>query len=117
MVLILFTMAFVIGPAIFLVLARYDGRLWPLALSASFLVLGSLMLRTDINLTLSAAPVPILASLVMMWIAWILVLVLVIRAVRQSFPSRRARRWSRALGAMPTTIPWFGFATAQMMVE
>ena len=64
-----------------------------------------------------AAPVPILASLVMMWIAWILVLVLVIRAVRQSFPSRRARRWSRALGAMPTTIPWFGFATAQMMVE
>ena len=73
MLLILFTMAFVLGPALFLALVRLDPGRGPLALVA--------------------------------------------HAVRAAYPTPGVRRWSRAVGAMGTTVPWFGFAAAQMMVR
>ncbi|WP_415401140.1 hypothetical protein [Tateyamaria sp. SN3-11] len=117
MLLILFTMAFVIGPALYLALAAFDGRLWPLALIASVMVVLSLALRNEASLTLAADPGPVFVSLLLIWLAWILVLVMVHRAACRTLTSRASRRWSRALGAMGTTLPWFGFATAQMMAK
>ncbi|MEL6450234.1 MAG: hypothetical protein AAFQ19_03165 [Pseudomonadota bacterium] len=117
MLLVLFTMAFVLGPALFLVMAQFDGRLWPLALLSSVFVVLSLSLRHEASLRLAVDPGPLFVSLFLIWIAWILVLVLVFRAVRQSVRSRTGRRWARAFCAMGTTVPWFGFATAQMMAE
>lgn len=117
MLLILYTMAFVVGPALFLALARYDGRLWPPALIASVMVVLSLALRNEASMSVAVDPGPLFFSILLIWLAWILVLVLVVRAVRRTYPGPTAQRWARGLGAMGTTVPWFGFATAQMMAE
>mmetsp|Transcript_28313 Transcript_28313/g.52738 ORF Transcript_28313/g.52738 Transcript_28313/m.52738 type:complete len:118 (-) Transcript_28313:7882-8235(-) len=117
MLLILYTMAFVIGPALFLALSHYDGRLWPPAMIASIMVVLSLALRNEAALSVTVDPGPLFFSILLIWMAWILVLVLVVRAVRRTYPNPTAQRWARGLGAMGTTVPWFGFATAQMMAE
>lgn len=117
MVLILFTMAFVLGPTLFLVLVNFDGRRWPLALIASVMVLLSFLLRSEAGLTLGVNPLPVFLSILFIWLAWIVVLVMVVHAVHATYPTRKAHRWSRAIGAMGTTVPWFGFAAAQMMVR
>ena len=117
MVLILFTMAFVLGPALFLVLLQYDGRRWPLALLASVLVVMSFIFRSEASLTLGADRAPVFLSVLLLWLAWVLVMVVVARALQAANPTLTKRRWSRAICAMGTTVPWFGFATAQMMAE
>ncbi|MEO9682398.1 MAG: hypothetical protein ABJF86_06745 [Tateyamaria sp.] len=117
MILLLFTMAFVIGPLLFLVLVQFDGRRWPLALAASIMVLLSFMFRTEASPSFGVDRAPAFLSVVLIWLAWIVVLVMVARAVRLAYPSAKARKWSRAIGAMGTTVPWFGFAAAQMMVK
>ncbi|MEX0312056.1 MAG: hypothetical protein AB3N17_17615 [Tateyamaria sp.] len=117
MVLILFTMAFVVGPALFLVLERMDGQHWPLALLASAFVVASFVLRTDAGVILASNTFATFLSVGFVWLAWVLVMVLVARAVRAAKPTRRARRLVRAAGAMGTTVPWFGFAAAQMMAR
>jgi hypothetical protein len=117
MVLILYTMAFVIGPALFLLLSRQGGRLWPPALVASFMVVLSLALRNEAGMTLTVDPGPLFFSVFLIWLAWIVVLVMVARALRRTYPGLRARRLVRAFGAMGTTVPWFGFAAAQMMAD
>ncbi|WP_299294725.1 hypothetical protein [uncultured Tateyamaria sp.] len=117
MLLILFTMAFVIGPALFLALVRTDGRRWPLALIASVLVVLSFVFRSEASLTLGVDPTPVFLSVLLIWLAWVLVMVIVARAMYAAQPTPTMRRWSRAICAMGTTVPWFGFATAQMMAE
>lgn len=115
MVVVLYTMAFVLGPALFLLLARRGGRRWPLALIASLLVVLSLTFRSEARLTPTLDPVPLFLSVVLIWLAWIVVLAVVMRAVQAASPSRAVHRASRAILAMGTTVPWFGFATARMM--
>ncbi len=117
MVLLLFTIAFVLGPALFLALIGFDGRAWPVALLASVLAVVSFALRNEVMVVLAVDRTSILASILAIWLAWILVLVLVVRAAHRTWPTRKARKIARALGAMGTTVPWFGFATAQMMAE
>ena len=56
-------------------------------------------------------------SVLLIWLAWVLVMVVVARALQAASPTLTMRRWSRAICAMGTTVPWFGFATAQMMAE
>ncbi len=115
MLILLFVMAFVLGPALFLALEQFDGRAWPLALVASALAAVSFALRNEVAVILGATPGTLFVSLLLIWIAWVLVLVLVVRAARRTWPERR--RVARALGAMGTTVPWFGFAAAQMMAR
>ena len=117
MVLALFTLAFVIGPALFLALDRRPARHGLVALAASVLVVVSFALRTDAGVRLTSDPLATLLSVLFIWIAWVLLMVLVAQALRTRFPSRRAGRVVRAVGAMGTTVPWFGFAAAQMMAR
>lgn len=117
MIVVLFTMAFVLGPALFLMLLRLDGQRWPLALVASVLVVLSFRAHSEASLTLTLAPLPVFLSILFIWLAWIIVLVMVTQAMRRTYPTRRAGRWARAFGAMGTTVPWFGFATAQMIAR
>ena len=117
MVFVLFTMAFVIGPALFFVLERVAGRHWPLAFAASVLVMISFLMRSEANLALEFDATRTFVSVLSIWIAWVLVMVLVAGALRRAFPSHRARRMIRIAGALGTTVPWFGFAAAQMMAR
>jgi hypothetical protein len=116
MIFVLFVMAFVLGPALFLILVRIDGQWWPLMLISVLMVAFSFYLRKQANLTVGPAMMSQFLSVMLIWLAWILVLVLVVGAVRRAFPSPAMNKWSRVIGAMGTTVPWFGFVTAQMMM-
>ena len=115
MVVILFAMAFVLGPALFLALLRLEVPPGALMVVASFLVVLSFVLRSEARLTLEFDPVVVLSSVVLIWLAWVSLMVLVAQALFAAVASRPARRAVRAICAMGTTVPWFGFATARMM--
>lgn len=115
MVVVLYAMAFVVGPALFLILGRRQGRRWPLALGASICAALSYALRSDLRVTLAPDPAPLFASVALIWLAWIFVLSMVMRGVLATRPTRTLRRISRAVLAMGTTVPWFGFATARYL--
>ncbi|MBY5933787.1 hypothetical protein KUV51_12320 [Tateyamaria omphalii] len=117
MVVILFIMAFVIGPGLFFLLDRVAGRHWPLAFVASLFVLASFLLRSDAYLTFPFDATRVFLSVTFIWLGWVLVMVLAARALREAFPTARGQRLVRAAGAMGTTVPWFGFAAAQMMAR
>ncbi len=58
---------------------------------------------------------PTLTSIIAMWLAWISALAFGTQALRRSDRSLRMKRWSGVIGALGTTIPWFGLASANMV--
>lgn len=56
-----------------------------------------------------------LASIGLIWIAWVAILAFVAQTFRQQNPRPAMRRWTTVIGALATTIPWFGLASARMM--
>lgn len=117
MLLALFFLAFVVGPALFFKLLRHNGQMWPLALAAVLLAGLGFLLRKGSALPLGSDMARAGESILLLWLAWVLLMVLVVRAVRRIYTTPAARRWSRALGAMGTTLPWFGLAAAKMMAD
>lgn len=56
-----------------------------------------------------------LPGITLVWLGWIGLLIYGAARVQAMMPTPTGRRWTRALGAMGTTVPWFGFASAQMI--
>ena len=61
------------------------------------------------------SPYPGLGAILMIWIAWVVMLAFCVQAIGLRFTSPAARKAALALGAMATTLPWFGLYFAQMM--
>ena len=57
------------------------------------------------------------AGIAAIWIAWIAILAFVTQMLRKNEPSNLVKRWTAVIGALATTIPWFGLASAQMMTS
>lgn len=100
MVLAGFALAFVIGPFIFLGLVRLD------RMRVLYLVAGAGVLMT-IAILLGGV-----WALLPLWGSWILACASV-TIVGMRFV-QGGREWVRALGAIATTAPWFGFAAVQL---
>lgn len=54
-------------------------------------------------------------SVLLIWMAWIGVLAFAAQTLRRNDPSRRMRRWTGIIGALGTTVPWFGLASANLI--
>jgi len=54
-------------------------------------------------------------GLAFIWGGWIGVLAYGTQALRRRDQGGRMRRWTAALGAMGTTVPWFGLASANLL--
>lgn len=54
-------------------------------------------------------------GIALIWFAWIAILAFVAQSIRQRDRHAVVRRWTAIIGAIATTIPWFGLATARMM--
>ncbi len=54
-------------------------------------------------------------SLLLIWLGWIGVLAFGTQALRRAHPGPSTRRWTAVLGAIGTTIPWFGLAWASLV--
>lgn len=55
------------------------------------------------------------ASIALIWLAWIAILAFVAQTLRQHDEHPTMRRWTALIGALATTIPWFGLASARTM--
>jgi len=54
-------------------------------------------------------------GLAFIWGGWIGLLAYGTQALRQIDQGVRMRRWTAVLGAMGTTVPWFGLASANLL--
>lgn len=118
MLVLVYLASFAAGPAAFWVLARRKAE------GIGFALMGLLAL----GLLLLAYLLPRLAGeawrswaysdavlLVVLWFAWIVVLALCVQGARHRLPDGHAQRWAFAIGAVATTLPWFGLLIAQGM--
>ncbi|QUJ76401.1 hypothetical protein KDD17_16190 [Sulfitobacter albidus] len=55
------------------------------------------------------------AGMAFIWGGWIGVLAYGAQALRRVDPGLRMRRWTAVMGAVGTTVPWFGLASASMI--
>lgn len=111
---LLFALGFVAGPLAFWGLAkqpvtrRYALTLW--AVSA-MLILAALIARN----AMPAGPTTGLVVAFAFWLAWIIVMPIIVLTVRNRPLPIRTKRIAYGITAAATTIPWFGLYTAQMV--
>ncbi|MEM6304717.1 MAG: hypothetical protein AAF744_08360 [Pseudomonadota bacterium] len=114
----MFFLFFVAGPLAFRRLltrraTRRQQRALLILMGGSCLV--ALGLRYGLPTPLLAEPRVLGLVLVLLWLTWIAAIALAAQSLRHIDPSRGMMRWSRAIGTIATTAPWFGFATAANM--
>ena len=103
--LIAFAVCFVGGPVLCALLLRLPGTVWALLTLAVCVVLS---VTTALSYRLAGTEGH-LTSLVLLWLSWVL-------ALRSKIDNPTFRRWTLILALLATTLPWFGLATAQLMV-
>lgn len=55
-----------------------------------------------------------LGTILLLWLGWVSLLALITQVLRSRNHSGRMRRWSGVMGAICTTVPWFGLAAANI---
>jgi len=110
-----FLVCFVVGPLLFRAATQHDpsqaqlrGIAWmTIALSvAAMAVRNGLVPQWGSNLVLS------ISGVFLIWLAWIGILAFGTQTLRRVDSSLCMKRWSGVAGAMCTTVPWFGLASA-----
>lgn len=112
---LVFLTVFVVGPLSFRWLTRHaPSRRTQRALVFFCLMMatGGMLLRYGSGAWGDDLITTILA-VVMIWFAWIGVLAYGAQALRLMDTGSRMRRWTDVLGAIGTTVPWFGLASAR----
>ncbi|MCR9111673.1 MAG: hypothetical protein NXH84_00290 [Rhodobacteraceae bacterium] len=115
-----FLLTFVAGPAAFWVLARQNptrGYFILLWLVSVALVGVAYALRLWIVPSMPDNAYAGLSVIMALWFGWIIVLALGVLAVRARDIPARYKRYAFAIGAVATTLPWFGLYAAQMVTE
>lgn len=115
---VVFFMVFVIGPILFWCLARpapSRHRIAALMAFAILLMVAAFAIGHWLVPMLTPSPYPGLAVIVASWLSWIVVLAYCVLALQYRIKSNTGRKTTLALGAMATTLPWFGLYAAQIM--
>ncbi|MHA6326946.1 hypothetical protein [Roseivivax sp. CAU 1753] len=109
-ILMAFAISFAVGPLLFLALTA-PAATTPLLAALAVGTLAMALLGTTLS---PAAP---LVGLACLWLAWISAVAFVTHTVRRIWDRTGDRGWIRVTGALATTVPWFGLATAQMLTQ
>lgn len=118
MLVLVYLVSFAAGPTAFWLLARQRAEGFDFALMA---LLALVLMVLTITLPRYAGEAWRgwvyfdVVLLVLLWLAWIVVLALCVQGVRRHLSEESAQRWAFAVGAMATTLPWFGLLIAQGM--
>ena len=114
---LLFGLGFLAGPVIFWVLAKQPPtRRYVVTLWVASVVLIALAFASR-HWVAGSTPYGALASVLLIWLAWITVLALVLLAIRSRPLPARTKRLAYGATAAATTLPWFGLYTAQMIAD
>lgn len=108
-----FALLFVVGPLVFRQMLRMGLERKTLGLIAVVLMVAAIFTRPMIGE--SDEGLLQFAPLMLIWGAWIVVLVMGVMALRRAIPGRQAMRWTAVAGAAGTTVPWFGLASARWL--
>ena len=110
MALVIAYMFFIlVGPVIFIGLIQptpTTGRFAIGAASAVMLVGAAFAMRQMAG----TVPVAAIGWLAAMWLGWIVTIAMVVQAIALRRGFGRKRKWSAALGAAATMLPWFGLS-------
>lgn len=116
MSLTLILLSLAAGPSIFWALTRkpssprYVMVLW---LTSALLAVVALSLPFLLGDSMAVA----LAVLLLLWMGWIMVVTLCYLAVMTQLTGRLSTRIAFTLGAVATTLPWFGLTAAEVMMS
>jgi len=116
----LFVVVFVGGPLLFhlsLRLSRRFGGSLLLAVLVAICVMLAISLRAWAGPDWGVAQPLTLAGLAAIWGGWIALLAFCVFKLRAADPSPMMRRVTAFAGPLLTTVPWFGFALAEMMAR
>lgn len=115
-----FIVVFVGGPLLFWKLARRRPEMTSFSV-LMVLALALMALAFGVGRWLvpayATSPYPGLGAIAMIWLAWVVMLAFCVQAVGLRLRSAPARKAAFAIGAMATTLPWFGLYFAQMMAS
>ncbi len=103
-----FAAVFVAGPSIYAMLLRLTPQ------NLSLAVPGCALLAAILGAFSLLATLP-LASLVCLWLAWLLAIALFVPTLKQRELPIWVARSSCVVGLLATTKPWFGLTTAKMV--
>ena len=109
-VLIAFAVSFAAGPLLYLLMTAADVS------PALLIALGRATLAVALFGAILAQNAPIL-GLACLWLSWVGAVAFVAHTLRRVLGTPLRSPAIRAGGALATTIPWFGLATAQMMTQ
>ncbi|MBN9886191.1 hypothetical protein [Salipiger abyssi] len=107
--LTVFTLCFVAGPLLFaliLQLGQSLALLLSLALGVVAAALAAIWLQAGGML---------FAALALLWFAWVLAIAMLALTLHRRVP--QLRRGVTIIGLLVTTLPWFGLATARMLMS
>lgn len=105
--LISFVVCFIAGPLLCSALMQLPRRVSTL-LAFSVGVIGCMALALRLQDDRAAL------SLGFLWLGWVLAVAMVALSVMRRAP--QTRRWVTVIALLATTLPWFGLATARLMV-
>lgn len=116
----IFVVFFVGGPLIFRALTRAApsrSAVRALAVFAGVSALFGIGVRYGFSSLWGENTALTLVCLFAIWLAWIGILALGAQVLRAREPGLRMRRWTGVIGAVGTTVPWFGLASADLMTR
>ena len=116
----IFTVAFVAGPLAFWVLSSQQASRGYLValLGGTFGLIALAFGMANYGMNLAIEPLFIgLTVIIAFWVAWIAMLALIMLALRRRASAPGLQRAAFVIGAMATTLPWFGLYAARMVAE
>lgn len=116
--IILFLLVFVAGPLTFRALTKKPPSISGTRFLAAFTfgcAACALAIRYGLAKSWGVDMLMAGVSLLLIWLGWIGVLAFGTQALRRAYPGPSTQRWTAVLGAIGTTIPWFGLAWASLI--
>lgn len=117
-VTIVFLLCFVAGPLIFGGITRNApsrSQLRSIAWLAIGLSIAAMSIRYGLAPQWGNNLILTICGILLIWLAWIGVLAFGAQSLRRKDRSPRMRRVARVMGALGTTAPWFGLASADLI--
>lgn len=118
MLFLLFALFFAGGPILYRVMIEGEAtarRIRALGLLMVVAIWSALALRYLVPPGTFEAFHLTIAIILIIWLAWVAGLAMGTLALRRIDPSARMRRWTRIIGTLSTTVPWFGLAAADLV--
>ncbi len=114
-----FLIVFLGGPLLFGLFTKCapsKGNMRMLVLIAILCAGAALVLRYGALVNWREDPLVVVAGIVLIWWGWIAILAVVTQVLRRADQGLAMRRATAILGAVGTTIPWFGLAIASYAI-